>query len=603
MTTRSRHPRRPGSAARRIAAAAVLLATGALTVTFVSSGGRGSASAEASLADFVRIQDVAPNVQVPKPQQGASTGRFTVDCGTNGNGKFSPDNPVAQPGIKNGAEHLHDFVGNLAITADTPDAALATSGTTCRNGDRSAYFWPVVRIDRTVRAGATTATPVITCPNVWDRLPAVPAAAMSTVARQLQALDRLTTAATRRVAGNGGRIDARLNNAVLASLRTQRTAAIRRIADAIARGGTRPHGLLSLADCDVSYDGAHAGHTAAAGVANPSVRCPSVRDRLPGIPDAAIAEVNRNLAALDQQISDANERLVTTRGRGAANTVLGPLQARRAATLDRIAAAVGRHGQRPQDLAALAPCTLDSGTAASASPAPSSSAASPAPSAAPSSAAPSSAAPSSAAPSSAAPSSAAPSSAAPLPDPQGPNLELPNNTGGIVRPAAVLIEYRGNATTKVTPMPKFLRELTGDAKPTSRGPANARATWTCSGFADRLSTKYPICPAGRKVMRVEDFPGCWDGKNIDSANHRSHVAFADVASGACPAGFVAIPQLRISLSYDIPQDVQAKGQFALDSFPEENHNPFSDHNDFINVNSDRQMRAIAACINAGRRCS
>jgi hypothetical protein len=572
MTTRSRHPRRPGSAARRIAAAAVLLATGALTVTFVSSGGRGSASAETSLSDFVRIQDVAPNVQPPKPRPGASTGRFTVDCGTNGNGKFSPDNPVAQPGIKNGAEHLHDFVGNLAITADTPDAALAASGTTCRDGDRSAYFWPVVRIDKAVRAdtGATAATPVITCPNVWDRLPAVPAGAMGTVARQLQALDRLTTAATRRVAANGGGIDARLNNSVLAALRVQRAAAVQRIADAIARGGSRPHGLMSLVDCDVSYDGAHAGHTAAAGVANPSVRCPSVRDRLPGVPDAAIAAVNRGLALLDQQISEANERLVTTRGQGGANAILGALKARRTATLDRIAGAIGHRAVRPGDLTALATCTLDNAAPA---------------------------------PSSPAPSSPAPSSPAALPDPEGPNLELPNNTGGIVRPAAVLIEYRGNATTKVAPMPKFLRELTGDAKPTSRGPANARATWTCSGFADRLSTKYPICPAGRQVMRVQDFPGCWDGKNIDSANHRSQVAFADPASGACPAGFVAIPQLRISISYDIPPDVQAKGQYALDSFPEENHNPFSDHNDFINVNSDRQMRAIAACINAGGRCS
>ena len=179
---------------------------------------------------------------------------------------------------------------------------------------------------------------------------------------------------------------------------------------------------------------------------------------------------------------------------------------------------------------------------------------------------------------------------------------MPNNTGGIVRPASVLIEYRGNAVSKVVPMPKFLRELTGDAKPTSRGPANARATWTCSGFDGRLSDKYPICPEGSRVQRVQDFPGCWDGKNTDSADHRSHVAFADKTTGACPDGFVAIPQLRITISYDIARDVQLRGQFVLDSFPEENHNPFSDHNDYINVNSERQMVKIAACVNAGRRC-
>jgi hypothetical protein len=299
------------------------------------------------------------------------------------------------------------------------------------------------------------------------------------------------------------------------------------------------------------------------------VSCPSVRDRLPGLPDQAVDEVNRNLGELDKQIAEADQQLVTVDQGSIGNVVLGPLKAKRTATLDRIAGAIGRHAAKPQNLGELAACTV-AGATTPTTPA----------------------------------SPAAPTTpAAALPGPSGPNLELPNNTGKIVRPASVLIEYRGNATSKVVPMPKFLRALTGDAKPTSRGPANARATWTCSGFADRLSDKYPICPAGRQVMRVQDFPGCWDGTNIDSENHRSHLAFADKQTGACPAGFVAIPQLRITISYDIPVEVQQKGQYALDSFPEENHNPFSDHNDFVNVNSDWQMRKIAACVNAGKPCS
>jgi hypothetical protein len=291
------------------------------------------------------------------------------------------------------------------------------------------------------------------------------------------------------------------------------------------------------------------------------------------VPAQAVNEVNRNLAELDKQISEANERLITTRGQGGKNfvdnAILGPLKAKRTAVLDRIAIAISRPGARPQGLEALAGCTLTGQ-------------------------------PSTGQPQTG--GSAAPSAPAALPDPQGPNLELPNNTGGIVRPASVLIQYRGNPTSKVVPMPKFLRALTGDAKPTSRGPANARNTWTCSGFTDRLSDKYPICPRGSQVQRVQDFPGCWDGKNIDSTNHRDHLAFADPNTGACKQGFVAIPQLRITISYNIPRDVQAKGQFALDSFPEEDHNPFSDHNDFINVNSAQTMQKIATCINKGKNC-
>nr|WP_221381874.1 DUF1996 domain-containing protein [Actinoplanes polyasparticus] len=567
--------------ARIAMAVAVVAASGALTATFVSSGGKGAADAATELNQFVAIDKVRPNVKNPTPGAQASKGSFTVDCGTNGNGKFSPDNPVAQPGIKNGAEHLHDFIGNLAITTNSSNADLDASGTTCRNGDKSSYFWPVVRIDKTVRSGAeaqralAATTPRVTCPSVRDRLPAVPAAAKRAVDSRLAALDRGYAAANERMAAGKGRVDARLNSAVLAELRQQRAELIKGISDGIAAaGGGRTSGMVSLVECDTNYDGMHAGmrHTAAglkAGLAASSqIQCPTVRDKLPGVPARAVDEVNRNLAELDRQLSEANERLVTTRGQGGKNfvdnAILGPLKAKRTAVLDRIGIAISRGAARPQGLEALAGCTVtgqpsDGGAAA-------------------------------------------PSAPAALPDPQGPDLELPNNTGGIVRPASVLIEYRGNATSKVVPMPKFLRALTGDAKPTSRGPANARATWTCSGFTDRLADKYPICPAGSQVQRVQDFPGCWDGKNIDSTNHRDHLAFADAATGACKQGFVAIPQLRITISYDIPRDVQTKGQFALDSFPEEDHNPFSDHNDFINVNSDRTMQKIATCINKGKTC-
>lgn len=573
MRARYTRPARGSSkVVRWTAAVTAVAAAGALTVTFVSGGGRGSADAATSLGDYVPITQVQTNVTTPRPGPGASLGRFTVDCGTNANRKFSPDNPVAQPGIRNGAEHLHDFVGNVAITADSSDADLDASGTTCRNGDKSSYFWPVVRIDRSVRGGpdvvrqALAATsPTVVCPSVRDRLPAVPAGVKSRVDRLLADLDRWTVTAGRRVLAARG-INPERTNAELQWLRTRRAGALAAINQAIrAGGGQRPASLISLTECDVSYDGLHAtlhsNHTTGAGsVATPTVRCPSVRDQLPGVARRALAEVNRNLAELDRQISEANQRLVTSQGQGGpdftGNAILGPLKAKRTAVLDRIAVAIGRTAQRPEGLERLAECTLsdrkvdDSG----------------------------------------------------LSEPQGPNLELPNNTGGIVRPASVRIDYRGNAAGKVVPMPKFLRALTGDAKPTSRGPANARATWTCLGFTDRLSDRYPICPPGSRVQRVHDFPGCWDGRNIDSDNHRSHVAFADDTTGACPQGFVAIPQLRITISYDIPRNVQLKGQYALDSFPEEDHNPFSDHNDFVNVNSAQTMQRIAACINKGKAC-
>ncbi|MFI7008190.1 DUF1996 domain-containing protein [Streptomyces sp. NPDC050145] len=173
------------------------------------------------------------------------------------------------------------------------------------------------------------------------------------------------------------------------------------------------------------------------------------------------------------------------------------------------------------------------------------------------------------------------------------------NVGEIQTPASVTLKFDGNPVSKVVPMPRFLRIITGDAKAFTNGDANANASWSCTGFEDRqLKDKYPICPDGSQVVRSFRFQSCWDGVNADSANHRTHVAFEDPRTGACPEGFKAIPQLVQRIVYDVPPGPG----FAVDSFPEQLHKPVTDHGDFINVFDERLMRRVAACINRGDRC-
>ncbi|MFF3977221.1 DUF1996 domain-containing protein [Streptomyces sp. NPDC001828] len=174
------------------------------------------------------------------------------------------------------------------------------------------------------------------------------------------------------------------------------------------------------------------------------------------------------------------------------------------------------------------------------------------------------------------------------------------NLGKIQTPVQATIRFVGSPVGKVTAMPRFLRIITGDAKAFTNGNANANASWSCTGFENRqLKDKYPLCPQGSKVVRTFTFQSCWDGKNTDSANHRTHVAFAD-KRGACPAGFKAIPQLVQRIVYDVPAKA---GAFAVDSFPEQLHKPVTDHGDFIDVFSDQLMRKAVNCINTGRSCA
>jgi hypothetical protein len=172
------------------------------------------------------------------------------------------------------------------------------------------------------------------------------------------------------------------------------------------------------------------------------------------------------------------------------------------------------------------------------------------------------------------------------------------NTGEIRTPSAVTLDFVGNPAGRVTAMPRFLRIITGDAKAFTNGNANANASWSCTGFENRqLKDKYPICPRGSRVVRTFKFQSCWDGTNADSANHRTHVAFAR-PDGSCALGFRPIPQLVQRVVYAVPPGPG----FALDSFPEQLHKPVTDHGDFINVFDERLMRRMVNCINDGRRC-
>lgn len=96
-----------------------------------------------------------------------------------------------------------------------------------------------------------------------------------------------------------------------------------------------------------------------------TIDCPDVSNSLPDVPDSARPEVDRELAAIDTQITDAYEKFASDKDRVdrdpgyGQQVVLDPLKEKRTASLDRIAGAVGRGGgQQPQGMQGLAPCTL-----------------------------------------------------------------------------------------------------------------------------------------------------------------------------------------------------------------------------------------------------
>ncbi|MDX3729855.1 hypothetical protein [Streptomyces caniscabiei] len=225
----------------------------------------------------------------------------------------------------------------------------------------------------------------ITCPAVEGSLPAIPASAKAEVDSNLAQLQTQIQEANQRLidtVGQGG--PNFVQNAILGPLEDKRVAALNRIETAIGRAAAKPEGLEALAPCQLNQGGAAAGGEAQAGAgagagaeagagegaadagnagAAGTITCPEVEGELPAIPASAQAEVDRNLALLDTQIQEANQRLIDTVGQGGANfvnnAILGPLEDKRVATLNRIETAIGRAAAKPEGLEALAPCQLN----------------------------------------------------------------------------------------------------------------------------------------------------------------------------------------------------------------------------------------------------
>ena len=74
-----------------------------------------------------------------------------------------------------------------------------------------------------------------------------------------------------------------------------------------------------------------------------------------------------------------------------------------------------------------------------------------------------------------------------------------------------------------------------------------------------LSPTPPDCGGGTLVLQLR-FPDCWDGVNLDSADHKSHMAYT--VSGVCPSNYpVPVPLLEFNVRY------QTSGQRGGSAWP------------------------------------
>jgi hypothetical protein len=174
---------------------------------------------------------------------------------------------------------------------------------------------------------------------------------------------------------------------------------------------------------------------------------------------------------------------------------------------------------------------------------------------------------------------------------------LDGNVGSFIEPSSIDITFHGHGSRRTQAMPLNMVLVTGSAKAGTNDGEGANAKYSCSG-SGRLTDLYPICPEGSSLLRVFDFPSCWNGEDLDSEDHASHIVYPD-GDGECADDLIPVPALRITVGYDDPSPGRL---FAIDSFPEQQHDPITDHTLLEYLSSERRAQAGAECINAARRC-
>jgi hypothetical protein len=178
-----------------------------------------------------------------------------------------------------------------------------------------------------------------------------------------------------------------------------------------------------------------------------------------------------------------------------------------------------------------------------------------------------------------------------------PTLYVNNKT---VDPVSTTVYYGSSLSNhaKVQPFPQGLRMVVGNATNQLRS-GGVGHEFYCQG-ADHVLTAggFPTCATSSKNQMLFDlvFPECWDGKHLDSPDHKSHMAYG-IAGGKCDAAHpVQVPSLHFVIHYPGGLDVK-HARLA-------SGNAYSMHGDFFNAwEKPALAKRVRNCIDQSVKCN
>lgn len=200
-------------------------------------------------------------------------------------------------------------------------------------------------------------------------------------------------------------------------------------------------------------------------------------------------------------------------------------------------------------------------------------------------------------------------------------------SGGILNRSAYWVPTLMNGSTPIAPsrittyyksgwpsvpyatikhIPSGLRMIAGNASASAdqNPPGRVFLEWFCVSGGG--ATPYiPTCNAGDEIELIIGFPQCWDGVNLDSPDHKSHMSMPNSYSGSgCPSTHpVPIPHIEYLVFWPVTSGNSANYRLSSDAYSTTIRGGYSAHADYME-GWDPTIRDLFVdqCLVVGKDC-
>ncbi len=184
-----------------------------------------------------------------------------------------------------------------------------------------------------------------------------------------------------------------------------------------------------------------------------------------------------------------------------------------------------------------------------------------------------------------------------------------SRTGEVQVPSTVSVYYKTGYNFDVTQTrvpPAGLRMIAGDKNAT--GPQQS-SYWACTNVFVSPDGMIPNCGAGDELQLNISFAQCWDGVNLDSPDHKSHMAYPIYRNppqrSTCPSTHpVLLPSISVLFHYPVKAGTSTSTwRLTSDVYSTSIRGGLSAHSDWMNGwDQPTLTKIVTLCLNRGLDC-